>query len=196
MTAGKSPNPKIYQLKVTLKYVKPPIWRRFQVRSDIRLATLHDILQYVMGWVGGHLYQFDAEGVDYGDRVSLDDPDVVSVHTARLNNVLRREGSKCTYLYDFGDGWEHVVLLEKILAPEPGAKYPVCITGKRNCPPEDCGGVPGYCRLLEALADPEDAENAELLEWMGGEFDPEAFDCDEVNSMLSRTVVLKKPKGG
>lgn len=193
-TTSKNENPEIYQLKVSLKYIKPPIWRRFQIRSDVRLADLHDVLQCVMGWDDGHLYMFDAHGVNYGDRVRLEDDDVVSVHTARLNSVLDLVGSKCTYLYDFGDGWEHVVALEKILAPDPGMKYPVCLTGKRSCPPEDCGGVGGYARLLEALADPEDEEHAELIEWMGGGHDPEAFDCDEANSLLSRRVLVKKLK--
>lgn len=194
MAVSKTEDPKIYQLKVTLKYARPPIWRRFQVRSDIRLATLHTILQDVMGWYGGHLYAFNAGGVDYGDRAALDDPDVESVHSARLNEVLRRKGSKLEYLYDFGDGWEHIVLLEEILDPEPGTKYPVCVKGKRNCPPEDCGGVGGYYELLRALENPEDPECAELVEWIGGEFDPEEFNCDSVNSLLSRTVIVKKLK--
>jgi hypothetical protein len=90
------------------------------------------------------------------------------------------------YEYDFGDGWEHGIQLEKIVGPEPGVHYPRCLAGRRACPPEDCGGVWGYAELLEILADPRHPEHAERLEWLGGPIDPEAFDPDEVNNLLKR----------
>lgn len=101
----------------------------------------------------------------------------------RLDQIVS-EGDKLIYEYDFGDGWEHKIRIEKILPAEKGKRYPVCLAGKRACPPEDCGGPPGYERLLEVLRDPKHEEYEETLEWLGGPFDPEAFDVNEVNRML------------
>jgi len=176
----------IYQLKVTLKGSKPPIWRRLLVPSDITLARLHDIIQAAMGWYDYHLHQFILWGnyygvphPDYGDWVEMNDE-----RRLRLNQI--GAGEKFIYEYDFGDSWEHVILIEKALPPEAEQSYPLCVKGKRACPPEDVGGVWGYYSFLEAIQDPEHEEHESYLEWVGSEFDPEYFDLDEINAALKK----------
>ncbi len=176
----------VYQIKVTLKGSKPPIWRRMQITSETTLVQLHRILQRVMGWEGSHLYQFVIGGIAYGDPGMVGELDVEDARTVTLAALVRGEKSKLLYEYDFGDSWEHELLVEKILPQDEGKRYPVCLTGKRACPPEDCGGVWGYASFLEAIHDPEHPEHEEMLEWIGGEFDPEVFDLDEVNMELQR----------
>ena len=176
----------VYQIKVTLKGSKPPIWRRIQVTSETTLAQLHRILQRVMGWEGSHLYQFVAGGMEYSDPSMLAEMEGEDTHRVTLANLVRGEKYKFLYEYDFGDGWEHEILIEKILPLEAGKRYPVCLTGKRACPPEDCGGVWGYVGFLEAIQDPHHPEHDEMLAWVGGEFDAEAFALDEVNTALQR----------
>jgi hypothetical protein len=189
MPARKSPNKtEIYQLKITLRGSKPPIWRRVQVRSDINLATLHRIIQEAMGWTDSHLHQFRVGETYYGvpDQDDFGFSETEDEKTAKLNQLLSRPKAKFIYEYDFGDSWEHEVLLEKILPPDPAVHYPVCIAGKRACPPEDCGGVWGYENFLEAIQNPDHPEHEEFVEWIGGSFDPEAFDIADVNRALRR----------
>jgi hypothetical protein len=176
----------IYQIKVTLEESKPPIWRRLLVRSDITLADLHRTIQAAFGWWDYHLHQFIIAEIYFGtpDPDYDDDLEMHDERKIRLHQITRREGFKFRYEYDFGDGWLHKVLVEKILPPEPGQHYPVCIKGRRACPPEDVGGMWGYYGFLEAIADPNHEEHEEYLEWVGGEFDPEAFDLEEVNEAL------------
>ncbi|MGO9570467.1 MAG: plasmid pRiA4b ORF-3 family protein [Desulfomonilaceae bacterium] len=187
----KSGEKPVYQLKVTLRDIRPPIWRRIQVSSDINLRELHGILQTVMGWRGGHLHEFDVFGTSYGDpRVA--EGDVLDEARVNLEQLITEEKEKFHYLYDFGDGWEHEILLEKILPLEKATQYPVCVTGKRACPPEDCGGAPGYEELLEILQDPSHPEHEEKFEWLPGDFDSEKFDAESVNRRLRKTST--KPK--
>jgi hypothetical protein len=176
--------PDVYQLKVTLMDSKPPIWRRIQVSSDITLYTLHQIIQEAMGWTDSHLHQFIIGGKYYGEPNPDYGFEMADESRVKLNRVVKGEKAKFRYEYDFGDNWQHQIVVEKILTPEAGVHYPRCLTGKRNCPPEDCGGVWGYADFLEAIQNPEHPEHDELLEWVGGEFDPEAFDLDEVNQAL------------
>jgi hypothetical protein len=185
MPTKKAASKEIYQLKITLTGIKPPIWRRVQVPADLTLAKLHDVIQVVMGWTNAHLHQFIIDGTYYGLRdpdFGLDD--VEDERKVKLNQVVRGEKAKFTYEYDFGDSWEHALVVEKVLPPESGVKYPVCVEGKRNCPPEDCGGIWGYEEILEVLQNPKHPEYEERLEWLGGEYDPEAFDVAEVNRGL------------
>jgi hypothetical protein len=179
-------NTPIYQIKVTLEDSKPPIWRRLLVRGDITLADLHDVIQAAFGWWDYHLHMFIVGGIyfgvpdpDYGDDLEMHDE-----RKMRLNELTHREGSRFRYEYDFGDSWLHQVLVEKILPPEPGQEVPVCIKGRRARPPEDVGGMWGYYHFLEAMGDPEHEEHDEYLEWVGGEFDPEAFDLEAINQAL------------
>ena len=178
--------PRIHQLKVTLKGGRPAIWRRVLVRSDTTLAQLHQVLQIAMGWYNSHLHEFVADGVQYGvpdTELGLTAQDERAV---TLADVAPAAGHRLLYEYDFGDGWEHDVLVEKLFEAEPGATYPVCVKGRRACPPEDVGGPWGYAELLEILNDPHDAEYQERVEWVGGEFDPEQFDIENVNASLRR----------
>lgn len=179
-------NGKIYQVKITLKYVRPPIWRRVQVRGDITLAKLHEIIQIAMGWFDSHLHQFRMGKVYYGtpDIDEFSELNLKDDSKAQLGRVLTKLKQKLIYEYDFGDGWEHEILLEKILPPEPGVRYPRCIGGARACPPEDCGGTGGYANFLTAIGDPNHEEYDEYLDWIGGEFDPEEFELDEVDAAL------------
>jgi hypothetical protein len=173
----------IYQLKVTLNHSKPPIWRRIQVRGDTTLARLHDILQVVMGWHDYHLHAFRVDGVEYGQP----NPDLPmrSDKSVALSRIIPGEKFRFRYEYDFGDSWEHVLVVEKLLSPEPGVDYPRCIAGKRACPPEDVGGIWSYPEFLAAIQDPLHPQHAEQLEWIGGSFDPEAFDLERVNRRLA-----------
>lgn len=176
----------IYQIKVTLDDTHPPIWRRIQVSSNTTLLKLHDILQIVMGWEDYHLHMFTIEGSSYGDPADDEYGDLGTVDEARfkLNQVIFREGQRLSYEYDFGDSWDHTLLVEKILPTQEGVRYPICLKGKRACPPEDVGGVWGYENFLEAIGNPDHDEHQEYLIWIGGEFDPEAFDLEEVNTQL------------
>jgi hypothetical protein len=176
----------IYQIKVTLKGIKPPIWRRIQVPASITLPQLHRVLQVVMGWEDYHLHQFTIAHERYGEPDPDFADDMINENRVRLGQVIRGEKARFLYEYDFGDSWEHELLIEKILPPDPAVPYPVCLTGKRHCPPEDVGGVWGYPGFLEAIRDPEHREHKEMLQWVGGEFDPEEFDLEDVNAGLRR----------
>ena len=181
-----SADPVVYQLKVTLKDSKPPIWRRIQVTGDTSLFKLHRILQVVMGWTDSHLHQFIVRDSYYGTPHPDFGFEVRNEKRVALAEIASSPKTKFMYEYDFGDSWEHEVLIEKILSPEAGVRYPNCLTGKRACPPEDCGGVWGYASLLEAIQDSHHPDHEEMLEWVGGSFDPEAFDLDTVNRELKR----------
>jgi hypothetical protein len=181
---------KIYQLKITLKYVRPPIWRRVQVSGDITLAELHIILQAAMGWYNSHLHQFRVGKTYYG-APSIDefsDPNLKDDSKAQLASILKKPKQKMVYEYDFGDGWEHEILLEHVLSRATGVRYPRCLGGARACPPDDCGGVGGYANFLQAISDPEHDEHDEYLEWIGGRFDPEAFDPSDFDNALEDMI--------
>ncbi|NJO48028.1 MAG: plasmid pRiA4b ORF-3 family protein [Oscillatoriales cyanobacterium RM1_1_9] len=179
---------KIYQIKVTLKGSKPPIWRRLLVSNTITLGQLHEVLQIAMGWTNSHLHQFIAGESYYGLPDPDFDLDVIDEGTVKLNQLLKQEKDAIIYEYDFGDGWEHKVELEKILPFDPEEKLPSCIKGRRACLPEDVGGAWGYREFLESIQDPAHSEYEELLEWIGGEFDPEYFSVQEVNDELSEYI--------
>jgi hypothetical protein len=173
----------VYQLKITLRDSQPPIWRRVQV-EDCTLAELHDVIQVAMGWEFSHLYSFDINGIEYGDS-NMPDSDLEDDSRVKLSHLVRGEKFKFRYTYDFGDNWEHEIVVEKILSPEEGTSYPVCVDGKRAGPPEDVGGIWGYMDFIEAMRNPAHERHAEFAEWFEDEFDPEAFDVDVVNIELS-----------
>jgi hypothetical protein len=175
----------IYQLKVTLKGSNPPVWRRFQV-PDLTLGELHDVLQVVMGWQDSHMHQFVFGGKYYGRSEPGDDMEVDDEDGVLLSQILTGKKPRIVYEYDFGDDWQHDVILEKTLEPKPGIKYPLCLEGERACPPEDCDGVWGYADFLEAIGNPKYPEHREMKAWIGGKFDPERFDVEKVNRELRR----------
>ena len=180
----KSTNANVYQLKVTLKRIRPPIWRRIQVTGDTTLIDLHHVLQGTMGWFGGHLHQFIIGHEYYSEPDPWGGMDAIDEREIRLDQIAPEEKFKFIYEYDFGDGWEHEILVEKILPADPDQDYPSCLKGKRACPPEDCGGPWGYAEMLEALGDPEHPEREMWVDWIGEDFDSEEFDLDLVNSIL------------
>jgi hypothetical protein len=179
----------IYQIQIALKDFKPKIWRRVLIPAETLLPDLHKIIQTAMGWTNSHLHQFIIDGTYYTEKTKdnylWDELENVDYKKIKISDFLTTEKQKIKYEYDFGDGWEHDVILEKILEPDPKMKYPVCIAGKMSCPPEDCGGAWGYADMLEILKNPEHPEFQEFIDWLGDEFDPEAFDKDEVNEMLT-----------
>ena len=172
----------IVSLKVTLKGTKQPVWRRLLVPGSMTLGALSKVILTAMGWDGDHLHAFNVDGRRYGDPAMTDH--VADENRVTLNGVVKSGVKRFGYDYDFGDGWEHIVAIEKTLAPVPGQAYPACVDGKRNCPPEDCGGVWGYAEILEMLADPAHPGREERLEWLGDEFDPEEFDAAIADARL------------
>ncbi len=179
--------PLIYRLKVTLRDVTPPVWRRLLMPGDVSLSRLHDILQAALGWTDSHLHQFVVGAACY----MIPDPDEGFIgeddkdeRRARLSSIAKAPKKRFRYEYDFGDGWEHDILVEKIEAARPGTSYPACVAGARACPPEDCGGPFGYMEMIEILGRPRHPQHRELKEWVGGEWDAEAFDLDEINAAL------------
>jgi hypothetical protein len=173
----------VLSLKVTLRDLKPPIWRRILVPGSLSLGALHHAIQAAMGWHGAHLHAFDVDGRQYGERGAVDD--VADENRLTLNGLLKSGVNRFTYTYDFGDNWEHIVAIEKALPAIEGETYPICIAGKRCCPPEDCGGPWGYQHLLEVLADPAHPEYADQTEWVDDEFDPEHFTIEDTNAVLA-----------
>lgn len=178
----------MYQLKITLTNSKPPIWRRFIVASDMKLPDLHKIIQTIMGWTNSHLHQFRINNQSYSLPEEESSMDIVDYRKIKLDGVVIRENQKFYYDYDFGDDWNHTIIVEKIIPRDANIKYPICIAGKRNCPPEDCGGVWGYEDLLKILLDPDHEEYEEIKEWLSDDFDPERFDIEEINEMLKKKI--------
>jgi hypothetical protein len=177
-----------YQFKITLKGIKPPIWRRIQVPETYTFWDLHVAIQDAMGWTDSHLHEFEMLNPYIGIGVKIGIPDeefeysidILPEQKQKIANWFSVENRFADYRYDFGDDWRHRIELEEISPREKDRDYPICIKGKRACPPEDCGGVWGYQDFLEAIRDPSHEEHEEMLEWAGGEFDPEYFDVDEV----------------
>jgi len=175
----------IFQLKITLKSSKPPIWRRVLVKNSLKLEDLHYLIQSIFeNWDNSHLHVFIVGKETYGNS----EDDDYDENEVILLDVLPEAGNKMSYIYDFGDNWDHEIVLEKVLKIEKGQEYPICIDGKRACPYEDSGGVWGYESKLEITKDPKHACYKEVVEWMNeGDFDPEYFDLEKINKQLRRT---------
>jgi hypothetical protein len=172
-------------MKVTLKDIEPSIWRSVLVPGGITLHKFHKILQVVMGWQGYHLYSFTVGESLYG----IPDPDYAPEFKDSLRVKLQKvisEKMKFVYVYDFGDNWEHEIQVEQILKANKGDFHPVCLGGKRACPPEDVGGACGYEDFLEAFSDPSHEEYEHMHAWAGDGFDPERFDLQTVNEKLRK----------
>jgi Plasmid pRiA4b ORF-3-like protein len=178
-----SPGQGVFRLRITLVDVEPTVWRRLLVPATVRVAKLHDIFQAAMGWTNSHLHSFTIGGELYG--MHFDDYPEEEIDEKEVT-VLRAIGEhrRFSYEYDFGDSWQHEVVVEDFVRTPRGLKHAVCIDGQNACPPEDCGGVGGYAELLEVLADPEHEEHDHLLSWVGGTFDAIFFDLAGVNVAL------------
>ena len=176
----------VYELKVSLRGSRPLIWRRFQVLNDVTLFRLHSILQIVMGWTDSHLHQFLAGHIYYGKP----DPEYGADHEddrrTLLCRVLLKSRDAMVYEYDFGDGWEHIVVLERIVQSVPGTQYPVILAAEGACPPEDVGGIGGYYQFLQTMANPHHPEHREMMAWWGGPFDQKLYDIQARNEVLMR----------
>jgi hypothetical protein len=184
-----NPQLAVLRIKIVLLSTKPPIWRRVLVPAEFTLAQLHDVVQTAMGWEDCHLHQFyigkQRFGVPDPNERFLGGSLTLNEKKTRLANLLNKVGAKATYIYDLGDSWEHVLTVEKILPAELGVPYPLCIEGKLAAPPEDCGGIPGFYHMLEALADSNHEDHKHMREWIDS-FDPEAFSIDAVNKKLRK----------
>ena len=178
----------VYQFKITLKGIKPPIWRRIQVQGNYTFWDLHVAIQDAMGWLDCHLHHFEIfnpvtgmkEEIGIPDEEFIMEREILAGWEQDMANYYSSENNRSDYIYDYGDNWVHKVKLEKIFPPEKGRKYPVCVAGKRACPPEDCGGTRGYKLFLEAIMDPNNEEYEETLTWTGGDFEPEHFNPEKV----------------
>ncbi len=191
------PGDAILQIKMTLLGVsKPPVWRRLLVPADIRLDRLHEAIQAAMGWEDYHMHVFCDGQAEYG----MPDPELghENERQATLGGLVDGTNGQVRYTYDFGDDWEHDIVVEKVVSAEPGGRYPICLAGKGRCPPEDCGGAWGYRNLREVLADPAHEEHRDMLEWLGlelaSEFDPAGFDLDEANNALAMASAGALPR--
>ena len=174
----------IWQLKVTLRNSRPPIWRRLLVPGSTTLQWLHWTLQDAMGWMNSHLHHFIVGESFYGEPDPEHAVDMLDEREWKLSQVAPKAGALFVYEYDFGDSWIHDIFVEQILPAEKETRYPLCLDGKRACPPEDCGGVGGYENLLEILRNPEHEEYESMREWLGRPVDPEAIDLKAINRIL------------
>jgi hypothetical protein len=191
----RAPKPKpadtVYQFKITLHESHPPIWRRIQVK-DSTLDKLHEHIQTAMGWTNSHLHHFRIGEQLYGDpdlmQENFEDMEYKDSTTTKISDILPRTGKRFRfqYEYDFGDSWYHEVLFEGLVRADPKVKYPLCLEGARACPPEDCGGIWGYPDFVEAIHNPDNERHEELLEWVGGSFDPEDFDPTKATKAMRK----------
>jgi len=182
----------IYQFKITLEDISPAIWRQILVPARYTFWDLHVAIQDSMGWLDYHLHAFELKAPGSGKRVEVGIPDeefdrpVIPGWEKALNEYFVQPGTTASYNYDFGDGWVHEILLEGVLLPEKSTKYPKCIAGERACPPEDCGGVPGYSDLLRVLRTPAHKEYKNIVAWLKGHaknywpYNPEHFEAESV----------------
>ncbi|MDX2068253.1 MAG: plasmid pRiA4b ORF-3 family protein [Haliscomenobacter sp.] len=175
------------QLKVQLEDIHPTIWRTFQIDQTETFFDLHEILQIVMGWENAHLFEFQIKERKIGllpdeDEMWDTDANLEDSESILMLDMNLKEGDSFHYIYDFGDNWKHLLTVEKVL-DDAETDCPVCLGGARNCPPEDCGGAPGYADFLDALKNPNHPQHEEIIDWIE-EFDPEDFDQEETNEIL------------
>jgi len=181
-----------FQIKITLRDSQPVIWRRILVSSDVTLRVFHRVLQEVMGWENAHSHRFTFKKQDYGRPFTDGKLRIRNDAVLRLGTAVTGRGQCFIYEYDFGDSWEHYCVVEKVIPADESTPLTLCIGGERACPPEDVGGIPGYEEFLEAVSHPNHAQHKEMLAWVGGAFDPAAFDMNSVNKRLQRLVHPKR----
>lgn len=177
---------KIFRIEIVLVDVEPTVRRVIEVPGEASLAALHEVLQESMGWTNSHLHEFEVDHARYGPLDPDADEDLLDGARTKLFRVLAA-GDDAGYVYDFGDNWHHLLVVEAVTVPEPGVRYPRCVDGQGACPPENVGGTFGYPEFLDALADPDHADHADRVEWWGSDrFDPHHFDLDATNQALAR----------
>jgi len=179
----------VYQFVISLRDISPVIWRRIQVPTNYNFWEIHVAIQDSMGWLDYHLHQFTIKrphahkitniGIP-DDEGFFDDIEVLPGWEINISNYFTRLGVSALYTYDFGDNWEHDILLEGLMLRRKGIKYPICTGGERKCPPEDCGSVPGYFYFLEAVLDPTHEQHEEMIEWYGEKYVPNDFNPQNV----------------
>ena len=190
--------PDIARLTLRLDDVEPEVVRRIEVAADIRLPDLYRVIQIVMGWQDYHLHEFRVgRGPAWGTPDSSWPEDGLrSEKTATLTDVLAnlKRNKAFQYVYDFGDDWVHTVKLEGIVEADPDAVYPRLVEARGACPPEDCGGPWGYAYLIEVLADPDNEEYNEMVEWCGSEIDPAFVDEAAIRKALTTFANRRRRK--
>src|SRR5258708_3294414 len=185
MAARKKATLKIYELHVEREDIEPIIWRRILVPAKITLPKLHDLLQLVMGWTDSHLHSFQIGDRTFGmEGADLEELNMLNEKKYTLDGALGDSIREFVYEYDFGDRWRTQIKVNPVTKPKADLTYPLCIAGARAAPPDDVGGVPGYFEFLAALKNPRHEEHASMLVWIGGAFDPEGFDLNEINRTL------------
>lgn len=176
----------VYQFKIFLQESEPLIWRRIQVPENYTFFDLHAAIQDAMGWDDSHIHDFEVKHPIKGGTKRIGAPDeqfgeeISPEWEEYIKDYFSKSNKLADYMYDFGDSWAHKIKLEKILPREDKVKYPVCISGERACPPEDCGGIWEYMDILKMLKDPKSKDYKEVIEWIGEDFDPENFDPQSV----------------
>ena len=179
------PGQMVIQLRISLQDIHPVVWRRLLVPGSVRLSKLHLMLQAVMGWTNSHLHEFQIGGSRYGMQFEDYPAGEIDEKSVTVGSALRDQ-RRFVYEYDFGDSWDHEVVVEARTTTTHGLRFAVCVDGENACPPEDCGGRSGYSTMLEALADPTHEEHDDYLTCVGGPFDPAAFELAEANIALQR----------
>jgi hypothetical protein len=185
----------IIQLKIILKGTRPEVWRRLQVPANFTMRKVHEALNAAMGWECSHLHSFHIGGKTIGNTEFDDMGEMLNDKKVHLMDVVNKT-KKFEYNYDFGDGWQHDVVVEKTLKPGPNEKYPICLDGKNACPPEDCGGIWGFEEFKQAVADPKHPQHSEMLEWYGERYEPTLFDPNIVNKSALRRKRLSAAVSG
>lgn len=184
----------VYAIKVTLLGTRPPVWRRILIDRDITLRNLHLTLQTVMGWENSHLHEFVLPRLWNRRTHHGSGTKILNESRVSIGDVIAAAGQRLLYEYDFGDGWQHELVLEEVLLGDESYQ-PMCLGGERCCPPEDCGGPLGFAGLLEAIADLNHPDHDNVCAWLGG-FAPESFSKEAINRQLARKRSAKRRAAG
>jgi len=176
-------------LRIELEDIEPLIWRRVAVRTSMNLKAVHRVIQAAMGWLDYHLWEFEADGQKYG-MLAPNEPEwnerIKNAAATKLSSLLAKGVREMGYVYDMGDNWQHRIIVEKLMAGEHGARYPRFLGGERRCPPEDCGGLPGYYKFLGNIGSKQSRERKAALDWYGGPYDPDEIDEQKIVTRLKR----------
>jgi Plasmid pRiA4b ORF-3-like protein len=183
-------------LRIELEDIEPLIWRRIAVRTSMNLKAVHRVIQAAMGWLDCHLWEFTANERKYSVLIP-NDPDwnarINNAATTKLSALLATGVEGISYIYDIGDNWQHRIIIEKLKSAEPGVLYPQFLGGERRCPPEDCGGVPGYYDFLDNIASKQSKKRKAALDWYGAPYDPDEIDEQQIVIALNRIANTSRP---